>query len=818
MNEEKLYQTLCDRLEKHLFEKPWLLIYDGAAETFPIPQKGGFIIVASKEFLSFQSPSLDSIELLKFKKSEASAFLEAMTGEKDPVKLRKWVKTWDRSPLALRIAAAYINNDERLDEEGFEKSEDQDSSPSHPSVEKEHKEGHVGGLAKHFEALIAKQNEGVQKIEKKETVENIEKRNQTDLFLTNVLDLILNRLAQKNRQMSEWIYLCAYLYPKGIPLGWIFEWIRSNNISKSHVYQTGRLWLDWLLSYSLLSYHSKTRQFSLHGKVQEALLSLDNSSKSYLKAVALLLKIGKKFLNRNKVIYLEEAENWLLHAEHLLNHPHHFEQVPKYQQAKLRYYMGAFLQAIGNLEKAGLAYVMAAEHSEDKNFTANALNCAGFVIMKQGDPESALPLFTKALNLNPPLSTCGKILDNLGSCHFKLNQFQDALHFFKKAYKIKQQIVPLPEPAIALSLTYLGRVFMKLEKYEKAKNLFLQAWKIQEKRSDRYKNESLKDLASVFFYLKEYEQAKKYYQEALKINTEENNTEANSELAINLNNLGIVLEELIQFEEAKKMYMRAIEIQEELYLGNNFEKIASLYNLAGVLKKLGSFKEAKEALEKALGMLDALDREDYPVKAACMNRLALVLQEMKQYKEAQQMHCLAYELLEQLHAGDHSMKSATLNNLSLVKQNLKELENAEKYARESLEMILRLNEGAHPETAAAHYQLGNVLLERGQYEAAQEHHLQALNMRRIVYGDKPHPDIAASLNSLGKILFHLKEYQEAKECYEKGLQLYRQIFPNDNFPPIQQILLNMKDNEEELSKLSAKGEKKEDWATICQVM
>jgi CHAT domain-containing protein/Tfp pilus assembly protein PilF len=119
------------------------------------------------------------------------------------------------------------------------------------------------------------------------------------------------------------------------------------------------------------------------------------------------------------------------------------------------------------------------------------------------------------------------------------------------------------------------------------------------------------------------------------------------------------------------------------------------------------------------------------------------------------------------------------------------LDDALDCAREMLRIFEQLyptttHPDGHRDLAATINNLGNVLLNRGDYARAQPLFERALAMNEKLYPlehfPDGHTDLAASINSLGALLQYRGDYAHAQPLYERALAMTEKLYPLEHFP------------------------------------
>ncbi|MEP7342722.1 MAG: tetratricopeptide repeat protein [Acidobacteriota bacterium] len=92
-------------------------------------------------------------------------------------------------------------------------------------------------------------------------------------------------------------------------------------------------------------------------------------------------------------------------------------------------------------------------------------------------------------------------------------------------------------------------------------------------------------------------------------------------MAANLHNLAAVEQERGRLAEAEATYRRALALKEKIFGGDNVDVALTVNNLGLLLKALGSEEEAAELLQRALVIFEKTLEDDHPHLIACRENL-----------------------------------------------------------------------------------------------------------------------------------------------------------------------------------------------------
>jgi CHAT domain-containing protein/tetratricopeptide (TPR) repeat protein len=265
--------------------------------------------------------------------------------------------------------------------------------------------------------------------------------------------------------------------------------------------------------------------------------------------------------------------------------------------------------------------------------------------------------------------------------------------------------------------------------------------------------------------LGKYGEARPYLEEALAIYRQA--LPANHpELARSLTNLGSLLQDLGKYGEARPYLEEALAIHRKALPANHPDLATSLNDLGLLLKTLGKSAEARSYLEEAL----AIDRKvlpaNHPRLAASLNNLGTLLQEMGKYAEARTCYEEALAIDRKVLPANHPRLAGSLSNLGLVLRFLGQPAEARSYLEEALAIQRKALPANHPNLALSLGNLGLLLTDLGKPAEARPYFEEALAIKRKALPAN-HPRLAPSLNNLGTLLYELGEKEQAwQHCRE----------------------------------------------------
>jgi len=256
----------------------------------------------------------------------------------------------------------------------------------------------------------------------------------------------------------------------------------------------------------------------------------------------------------------------------------------------------------------------------------------------------------------------------------------------------------------------------------------------------------LKQSATVAYVQADYTRAKSALERALKINEAAYGPD-HPTVAIDVNNLGLVLQALGDLPAAKQAFERALKIDEAAYGPDHPTVAIDVNNLGSVLQDLGDLPAAKQAFERAIAIGEAAYGPNHPKVATFINNLGLVLRALGDLPAAKQAYERALKIDEATYGPDHPTVAIDVNNLGSVLQALGDLP----AAKQAFEQALKIDEATygpdHPTVAIDVNNLGNVQRALGDLSAAKAYYERALMIFRQYLGDE-HPNTKVVKNNL----------------------------------------------------------------------
>ena len=243
--------------------------------------------------------------------------------------------------------------------------------------------------------------------------------------------------------------------------------------------------------------------------------------------------------------------------------------------------------------------------------------------------------------------------------------------------------------------------------------------------------EALKCAARAYAKLGEYDTACGYYEKELELLPED----MESELAVALNDYGVLLEEMGRFEESLDCLTKAWEIQQDLFGPDSPETISTCNNLGLISTDMGDNEAAEMFYRHALRISLEYYKEGHPETAIMYANLGELLMHSCEnatgYEEENDS-----DLVE----GDESAESGATVEARLAE--------SRHYLIRALEITTNAYGPDYPDNACTLSNLGILEDMEGNHKKAREHYRKALEIQSAAAGSD-HPHCADILHNLG---------------------------------------------------------------------
>lgn len=257
------------------------------------------------------------------------------------------------------------------------------------------------------------------------------------------------------------------------------------------------------------------------------------------------------------------------------------------------------------------------------------------------------------------------------------------------------------------------------------------------------RTEALKCAARAYAKLGEYDTACEYYEKELELLPED----MESELAVALNDYGVLLEEMGRFEESLDCLTKTWEIQQNLFGPDSPETISTCNNLGLISTDMDDNEAAEMFYRHALRISLEYYKEGHPETAIMYANLGELLmhscENVECYEEENDSDSV--EGGESVEADESAETDASAGADASVEARLAE---SRHYLIRALEITTNAYGPDYPDNACTLSNLGILEDMKGNHKKAREHYRKALEIQSAAAGSN-HPHCADILHNLG---------------------------------------------------------------------
>ncbi|OJY30833.1 MAG: hypothetical protein BGO98_29140 [Myxococcales bacterium 68-20] len=222
------------------------------------------------------------------------------------------------------------------------------------------------------------------------------------------------------------------------------------------------------------------------------------------------------------------------------------------------------------------------------------------------------------------------------------------------------------------------------------------------------------------------------------------------ELALALNQVGILCKYTSRYEEGLTAYRRSLAILRR-ELGASHPELASIHhNLGGIEHHRGRFRKAAVQAARSLAIREAALGRSSPLVAADAAAYAAILAELGRRREARALYTRAHRIFLRVYGERHYEVAMNTHNLAALDASSGRLRSAETRYRRATELFTQAIGRDHPDTALARYNLAALLATLGRPEEARAHCMHALRVFEGAFG-KTHPHTVSTVDLLTEL-------------------------------------------------------------------
>ena len=366
-----------------------------------------------------------------------------------------------------------------------------------------------------------------------------------------------------------------------------------------------------------------------------------------------------------------------------------------------------------------------------------------------------------------------ELLDTIGEINTQLALYEEAERPLRAALDLRIQAAGEESLETAESLNSLGRLASERNNLVAAEDFYRRALKALAGRTARPEEELLatvhNNLGVVYYKTANYPLSEEHYRSSLSVR-QRLFGDRHEDTGISMNNLAVLLNVTGRYEEALSMHRRALSIRRDLF-GNQHPSVAlSLGNLARVLRNRTEFAAARALDIEALEVNRTVLGRDHPNVARALNNLAMGFLDAGRIAEAASMLREAIAIATDAFGTEHLRVARYSKNLSKALWETGEWEKADELLHQSLETYRGVLSDIHPLVASTLQTIALRELQRNNGANAEARAREALSIVRAAF-DQPTDDLVIALNNLGRVLVDRGNYGAAQETLQEASEV-----------------------------------------------
>ena len=340
---------------------------------------------------------------------------------------------------------------------------------------------------------------------------------------------------------------------------------------------------------------------------------------------------------------------------------------------------------------------------------AALLATVGAVYDSLGQFQDALPLLDEALHLQPPPQSPSQdrsrlnTLLELARARMGAGDLADAEAPSQEAVQLSQAKFGAVSPESGRALWVFGRLRYQLGQFKDAKDLYQHSLSIlaASRAPEVDVAAVLDDLAKVYAREQQWVPAKQAYERALEIDRHVLG-EDHPRVAMHLNNLAVVAQNMGDLERAESLYREAIRRHERSYGERHPETVLSKGNYGLLLQREGRLAEAEPLLRDALAETLSLYGPDHYTVGYTRVSLGILLHDKGELSAAESEFRQALAIYDKSLPEGHQWRAAALMHLARLLVDRGHAGEALTLSDESVKIWAASSPASSPSTAQAH--------------------------------------------------------------------------------------------------------------------
>ncbi|HKS39681.1 MAG TPA: tetratricopeptide repeat protein, partial [Blastocatellia bacterium] len=319
--------------------------------------------------------------------------------------------------------------------------------------------------------------------------------------------------------------------------------------------------------------------------------------------------------------------------------------------------------------KIRVAEVRAATDSDRLMHEARKLSADSIRAFSEGKYEETRQLAERALAISEKV--LGKehpfvadlLTDFANNYYDDKQEFPKAISLLERALAISEKALGEEHPQTAGISRMLAYVYFQTNEVSKAERLAKRAVEISQKTlglEHRLTALCLHTLAQV---TRDSEKVEQLLQQALML-SEKILGEDHVNIAVILNDLGVLYTEKGDYQQAGRFLLRSQVIYEKIYGPWNVGQVISLFNLGRLAREKKDYAKAEECYAKAVAIVEKAFGPENPRLAMVLNNIANIYRAKGEYAKSLDAHLRVLRVAEATRGSYHPLTLLSLGNIA----------------------------------------------------------------------------------------------------------------------------------------------------------
>lgn len=237
---------------------------------------------------------------------------------------------------------------------------------------------------------------------------------------------------------------------------------------------------------------------------------------------------------------------------------------------------------------------------------------------------------------------------------------------------------------------------------------------------------------------------------------------------------GYIKYKIHKYNEALQLYEEACRIQENLKPRPDLE-LAMTYENLGLFHTNKDPSKALDYHKKALEIRQRCLHPKHPNLATSYNNIGLIYDQFGEFQTALIYYEKTMAIYRDSLPPNHHWLATLLKNAALAEASLKQYDSALNHLQQALNIRNIVFPKNHPSIASIHVIMGDVYLQKGDYQLAITSYDETIQISLINACNPNYSEIALVYYNQSKAYNHLRQHQQAIKCAEQAVHFANKI-------------------------------------------